>query len=158
MSLYDDAVAAYQTAQGDREAEARNVLTAVLTPFDQSVLTVADLEVRQDRTRYVFADPGSDIFLAVALREDGDYVQLVTGSLGDWSGRGVVRSLAELGKMLPGVVAPPATSGPAAWEPGVAYSVGDEVTYSGSTYRCRQAHTSQADWTPSAVPALWVVA
>lgn len=43
------------------------------------------------------------------------------------------------------------------WSAGVAYSVGDEVTYQGVTYRCRQAHTSIASWTPLAVPALWQV-
>ena len=47
--------------------------------------------------------------------------------------------------------------GPQPWAVGVAYSVSDEVTYSGATYRCLQAHTSQAGWTPAAVPALWQV-
>lgn len=37
----------------------------------------------------------------------------------------------------------------------VAYKVNDVVTYSGSSYKCLQAHTSQAGWTPTAVPALW---
>jgi streptogrisin C len=36
-----------------------------------------------------------------------------------------------------------------------AYKVGDVVTYAGVSYRCLQAHTSQPDWTPPAVPALW---
>lgn len=40
----------------------------------------------------------------------------------------------------------------------VAYKVGDLVTYSGKTYRALQAHTSQAGWNPSAVPALWTLA
>jgi hypothetical protein len=42
------------------------------------------------------------------------------------------------------------------WAVGVAYSVGDEVTYGGALYRCRQAHTSIASWTPPAVLALWL--
>ena len=42
------------------------------------------------------------------------------------------------------------------WAVGVAYSVGDEVTYGGVLYRCRQAHTSIATWTPPAVLALWL--
>ena len=41
------------------------------------------------------------------------------------------------------------------WATGVAYKVGDQVTYNGATYQCLQAHTSQPDWTPPAVPALW---
>ena len=51
------------------------------------------------------------------------------------------------------VAAPP--PGDAAWATGVAYSVNSRVTYGGLTYRCLQAHTSQAGWTPAAVPALW---
>ena len=45
-----------------------------------------------------------------------------------------------------------------AWAVGVAYVVGDIVTYEGSTYTCLQAHTSQAGWTPAAVPSLWTLA
>lgn len=47
--------------------------------------------------------------------------------------------------------------GPAQWATGVAYSVNQQVVYNGTTYRCLQAHTSQASWTPPAVPALWAV-
>jgi hypothetical protein len=50
---------------------------------------------------------------------------------------------------------PPAGQQP--WAVGMAYNVNDEVTYEGATYRCLQAHTSQAGWTPVAVPALWAV-
>lgn len=42
------------------------------------------------------------------------------------------------------------------WETGIAYEVGDRRQYDGLLYKCVQAHTSQADWTPDAVPALWV--
>lgn len=42
------------------------------------------------------------------------------------------------------------------WEDGKAYAVGDRVKYNGLLYRCVQAHTSQADWTPDITPALWV--
>jgi hypothetical protein len=48
------------------------------------------------------------------------------------------------------------TSGGNAWAPGVAYSVGTVVTYGGSSYSCRQAHTSQVGWEPPNVPALWL--
>jgi len=41
------------------------------------------------------------------------------------------------------------------WATGVAYAVGAVVRFSGNTYQCLQAHTSQPDWTPPAVPALW---
>ena len=42
------------------------------------------------------------------------------------------------------------------WESGTAYEIGDRRQYDGLLYRCVQAHTSQDDWTPPAVPALWV--
>ena len=42
------------------------------------------------------------------------------------------------------------------WETDTQYAVGDRRQYDGLLYRCVQAHTSQADWTPPAVPALWV--
>ena len=37
----------------------------------------------------------------------------------------------------------------------VAYAMGDIVAYSGALYRCAQAHTSQAGWTPDISRALW---
>lgn len=43
------------------------------------------------------------------------------------------------------------------WAIGKAYTVSDRTQYNGTLYRCVQAHTSQADWTPDATPALWVV-
>lgn len=46
----------------------------------------------------------------------------------------------------------------APWEPNVAYSVGNLRTYDGKLYKCVQAHTSQSDWTPDVVPALWAKA
>lgn len=42
------------------------------------------------------------------------------------------------------------------WAPGVSYKIGDEVTYGGVTYQCRQAHTSMVGWEPPNVPALWL--
>ena len=44
-----------------------------------------------------------------------------------------------------------------AWAVAKAYAVGDRVQHGGTLYKCVQAHTSQADWTPDATPALWVV-
>ena len=42
-----------------------------------------------------------------------------------------------------------------AWVIGKAYAVNDRAQYNGTLYKCIQAHTSQADWMPSATPALW---
>ena len=44
-----------------------------------------------------------------------------------------------------------------AWVSGKSYATDDRVKYDGNLYKCVQAHTSQADWTPDATPALWVV-
>ena len=44
-----------------------------------------------------------------------------------------------------------------AWKSGTDYKKDDRIEYGGTLYRCVQAHTSQADWTPPATPALWVV-
>lgn len=43
------------------------------------------------------------------------------------------------------------------WAVGIAYEKGIRVRYDGELYRCEQSHTSQADWTPDAVKALWTV-
>ena len=43
------------------------------------------------------------------------------------------------------------------WGIDIDYAVGDRVQHSGTLYKCVQAHTSQADWTPDSTPALWVV-
>jgi predicted carbohydrate-binding protein with CBM5 and CBM33 domain len=43
------------------------------------------------------------------------------------------------------------------WAPGTAYRVGDEVTFNGQRFRCRQAHTSIRSWEPSIFTlALWL--
>lgn len=41
------------------------------------------------------------------------------------------------------------------WQTDTAYTVGIRVRYGDKLYRCEQAHTSQADWTPDKTPALW---
>ena len=43
------------------------------------------------------------------------------------------------------------------WRAGVAYSVNDTVNYQGTAYVVIQAHTSQVDWIPPLVPALFNV-
>jgi hypothetical protein len=43
------------------------------------------------------------------------------------------------------------------WVANEPVTVGMHRTYSGVEYVCIQAHTTQTDWTPPAVPALWAV-
>ena len=46
----------------------------------------------------------------------------------------------------------------AEWAYPVAYTVGQLRRYNGTLYKCVQAHTSQADWTPDTAVSLWSVA
>ena len=41
------------------------------------------------------------------------------------------------------------------WQTDTAYTLGIRVRYLGQLYRCEQAHTSQADWTPDVTRNLW---
>src|SRR5690606_8614415 len=41
------------------------------------------------------------------------------------------------------------------WRPGEDVQVGDLRRWGGTLVECLQAHTTQADWTPDATPALW---
>lgn len=45
------------------------------------------------------------------------------------------------------------------WKAGEAVKADDRRCYEpdGKLYKCRQAHTTQADWTPDKTPALWAV-
>lgn len=41
------------------------------------------------------------------------------------------------------------------WAADKAYAADERIRYGEKLYRCVQSHTSQADWTPDAAPALW---
>ena len=41
------------------------------------------------------------------------------------------------------------------WRPDTAYTAGQRLRYGDKLYRVVQGHTSQADWTPDATPALY---
>ncbi len=41
------------------------------------------------------------------------------------------------------------------WVENKEYKIGDRISYNGVLYKCLQAHTSQATWTPTAAPSLW---
>ena len=51
----------------------------------------------------------------------------------------------------------PTPCGVQPWANRTRYLVGSLVTFGSQKYRCIQEHTSQSDWTPPAVPTLWVV-
>lgn len=41
------------------------------------------------------------------------------------------------------------------WKADTAYKLDERIRYGEKLYRCVQAHTSQAEWTPPETPALW---
>ena len=43
------------------------------------------------------------------------------------------------------------------WEAGKEATIGVRWRYGDTLYKCVQAHTTQADWTPDVTPALWTV-
>ena len=43
------------------------------------------------------------------------------------------------------------------WMVGISVAKDGRYQYNGKLYKCVQAHTTQADWTPDATPALWTV-
>jgi chitin-binding protein len=52
---------------------------------------------------------------------------------------------------------PPPSTPPSSgtWAAGTAYSVGDTVSYNGTSYVCLQSHTALAGWEPPITAALW---
>lgn len=43
------------------------------------------------------------------------------------------------------------------WEAGTFYEAGKRVRFGEKLYKCRQAHTAEAQFTPDLIPALWEV-
>jgi chitodextrinase len=43
------------------------------------------------------------------------------------------------------------------WQAGIYVTAGERYRYDGKLYRVVQSHTTQADWTPDVVPALFTV-
>ena len=41
------------------------------------------------------------------------------------------------------------------WQAGLSVQIGDVYSYAGFLWRCIQAHSTQSDWLPDKVPALW---
>lgn len=41
------------------------------------------------------------------------------------------------------------------WKPNVNYQEGDRKRYNGILYKCKQSHTSESQYTPDLIPAIW---
>lgn len=158
MSVRDVAKAAYDASQSDRVNAARQAMVALLGDPNSEFSTMPWLEAHTPPevpyTLIVFKDDDSDIRLGVQQAPDSTEwaVWLVeSDTAGEWTMLGEqVQSLEHLYLLIEKYL--PAAP---AWKAGVAYKVGDQVTYSGFTWKCVQAHLSQVGWEPPNVPALW---
>jgi chitodextrinase len=67
-----------------------------------------------------------------------------------FAGLVLIGLLASLLFLVPGAAAAPE------WAPYTNYAIGDQVTYAGQLYQCRQAHQSLPGWEPPYTLALWL--
>ena len=76
-----------------------------------------------------------------------------------WSPDELMRAWFREGSLAEGVETSPEEPAPSPgtspWTPGIALGVGDRVEHNGVVYVVRQAHTSQAGWEPTNLPALF---
>jgi hypothetical protein len=132
----------YETIQ---EADARSAewWAAVRGPGWQEGNVTQFLYGRRVRTGDPEADEGlpDGVDAAIVVGRDGDLDSLISLDAEQMTAP----------EVMPCVPLYPA------WEAGVGYGVGDILTYEGRMCCVRQAHSSQADWPPPLVPALFQV-
>lgn len=77
--------------------------------------------------------------------------------MGRWleAARAVRAAMDAAGRLLTDEQALEAAAIYPAWDGEAAYEKDDRVRYGERLYRCLQAHTAQADWTPTAAVSLW---
>ena len=138
--------------------------------------TVVTREAYLQEERLAFTDADKDIQIAEALKYsyNGEYTieddgkpepvipptnEELASSLASVQSASAVAfvALCEVGT-LDAVTASEHVELFAEWAYPVAYTVGQLRRYNGKLYRCVQAHTSQADWTPDTAVSLWSVA
>ncbi len=89
-----------------------------------------------------------------------DFINMFKGfSAGSGGGGGTTPTPTPTRTPSPTATATPTPTPPAGVQPWDGnfhpYKVGDLVSFQGHIYKCIQAHTSQPDWSPPVVPALW---
>ncbi len=77
---------------------------------------------------------------------------LIDGNV--WAPDELMRAWFREGSIAEGAEPAPG-AGAALWAPGIALGVGDRVEHNGVVYVVQQAHTSQAGWEPTNLPALF---
>lgn len=161
MSVRAVAKAAYDASQSDRVDAARQAMIGLLGDPSSEFSTMPLGEVHGppevDYTLVIFTDDDSDVSLGV--QQGAGSTEWAVWLVGD-DGNGEWQMLGEQVQSLEHLYVLIEKWMPAApaWAAGVAYAVGDQVTYDGVTYSCLQAHTSQSTWEPPNAPSLWAVA
>lgn len=135
MSLRSEIIGAYEATQAARVDTATALLAAAPWSITTALHTVDTDQPDGDAyTRVVFTDADSSTYLAVVVPASGaPSVHLVTpDGAGGWTDLGVFADPASLGKVLPGLVPPPAWVQPTGAQD--AYATGERVTYEGAVY------------------------
>ncbi len=112
-----------------------------------------------DRDQPCPSSVGSGLpFCSQISQQPLDFTRIFTGFTGGGGGGGSTPTPTPTRPTQTPTATPTPPSGVPAWDPNFhPYKVGDQVSFQGHIYRCIQAHTSQPDWTPAAVPALWAL-
>jgi predicted carbohydrate-binding protein with CBM5 and CBM33 domain len=102
--------------------------------------------------------PGRQTVLAVWNIADtpNAFYNCVDLQVGSGSGGGVSPSPTVSPSVSASASPSRSSAGVRVWTAGVTYRVGDEVTYAGRRYRCRQSHTAIYSWEPIYTLALWL--
>ncbi|MCR8842500.1 lytic polysaccharide monooxygenase [Paenibacillus sp. SC116] len=99
---------------------------------------------------------GSTVVATVTGPATSKYITGLTPNTSyTYSVRAIDPSLNESGNSNSITVTTAQVSTATPWAVNTAYAVNALVSYNGVTYKCIQAHTSQAGWTPSASASLW---
>lgn len=91
---------------------------------------------------------------ALGRDEDGNLILEATITDDSLASRGFQDALIRADLLTADEIAVLANEYPA-WATGTEYAAGDLRSHGGTLWKCVQAHTSQPDWTPGTVPALW---
>jgi hypothetical protein len=150
MSLHQAVPASAGPAGRDFRSDPPKVASASVKPLPAS--GQGRLEVRFSETGLPATIPLTYQSRRRLLRDDGQGGDRSAGD-GTYSAIVDLEAAPVLAKTAAATTALALTA--PAWEVGVAYAVGTLVTHEGLTYKCLQAHTSQSDWAPPIVPALW---
>lgn len=144
------------------EQERRATIAAAPEQADNLSRRYLDAVGRTDGTAWVQPTGAHDAYPegAVVINDGKEWVSLISGNVwmpGNPDDPQSYRWWREVTDGDDGGDEGDEESGVSAWDPnGKDYAVGEQVTFEGKTYECRQAHTSQPGWTPAAVAALWL--